>query len=129
MGLISLPVEFNKKKIDGRYRLMIAVAKRARELSMGAQPKIATKAKKMTTIALEEVISGSVKILSGEAAVKAKERASRLTYENMMDEAKQKELLPEDLTELEKDLKIYLHGKGEKSDRNIIKELFPEEGK
>ncbi len=67
----------------------------------------------MAIIALEEVLSGSVRVLTGEAAVKAKKEAKRLTYEDMMDEAKQKESLPEDLTELEKDLKVYLREKEE----------------
>ncbi len=46
----------------------------------------------------------------------------------MMDEAKQKEILPEDLTELEKDLKVYLHEKGEKENRDAIEEIFPKKG-
>ncbi len=110
MDVISLPAEFNGKKIDGRYRLVIAVTKRAKELYQGAQPKVPSKAHKMTTVALEEVISGSVRVLSGGAAVKAKEEAEKLT-EDIMDEAKQKESLPEDLSELEKDLKVYLREK------------------
>jgi DNA-directed RNA polymerase subunit omega len=128
MDLISLPVGFDKEKIDSRYRLVIAIAKRARTLHQGAQPKITSKAKKMTTIALEEVTSDAVSILTGEAAVKAQEEAKRLTYEGMMDEAKQKEALPEDLTELEKDLKIYLHEKSERDNAQNIEEIFSEEG-
>jgi len=128
MDLISLPVEYDKKKIDGRYRLVLAVAKRARDLYQGAQPRITSKSKKMATIALEEVVSGAVHILTGEAAAKAREEAKRLTYEGMMDEAKQKETLPEDLTELEKDLKVYLHEKSEKDSKQSIEGIFPEEG-
>ncbi len=105
MDLISLPVEFDKKKIDGRYRLVMAVSKRAKKLYQGSAPMIASKAKKMTTVALEEVISGSVSILTGEEALKAREEAKKLSYEHMMDEAKQKESLPEDMSELEKDAK------------------------
>ncbi|MEF9425627.1 MAG: DNA-directed RNA polymerase subunit omega [Candidatus Mariimomonas ferrooxydans] len=128
MDLVSLPIEFDKKKIDCRYRLAIAAAKRARELYQGAQPKIATKAKKITTIAFEEIISNSIRILTGKEAVKAKEAARKLTYEDMMDEAKQKESLPEDLSELEKDLKVYLHGKEGKKNDKTIEEIFPEKG-
>ncbi len=111
MDLISLPVEFDRKKFGGRYRLVIAVAKRARDLYQGAQPKVVTKSKKMTTIAIEEVTSGLVNILTGEAALKAREEDKKLTYEHMMDEAQQKESLPEDLSAIEKDLKVYLHEK------------------
>lgn len=119
---LSLPVEFEKKKIDSRYRLVIAIAKRARDLYQGARPKVAGKAKKMTTMALEEITSGSVHILTGEDAVKAEEKAKRFVYEHMMDEAKQKETLPEDLTELEKDLKIYLHEKSESDNKRAAGE-------
>jgi len=128
MDLVSLPVEFDKKKIDGRYRLVMAVSKRAKKLYQGAVPTITSKAKKMTTVALEEVISGSVIILTGEDALKAREEAKKLSYEHMMDEAKQKESLPEDMTELEKDLKIYLHEKSEAENEKTIDEIFSEEG-
>ncbi len=113
MDVISIPVEYDEKKIDGRYRLVVAVLKRAKELYQGAMPKISSNSAKMTTVALEEVISGSVRVLSGEAAIKAKEEAGKLTYDDMMDEAKQKASLPEELTKLEKDLKVYLHKKDE----------------
>ncbi len=126
MDLISLPPEYDKKKIDSCYRLVIATAQRARQLSEGSQPTILSKAKKTITIALEEIISGSVKILTGEAARKAKEEAQKLTYERMMDEAKQKKTLPEDLTELEKDLQVYLHEKA--STERTKDDIFGEEG-
>ena len=128
MDLISLPVIIDKEKIDGRYRLVIATAKRARALYQGAQPKVLSKAKKLTTMALEEVASGAVTILTGEAAIKAREEAKKLTYEGMMDEAKQKEAIPEDLTEIEKDLKVYLHEKSEREGKEDIDKIFSEEG-
>jgi DNA-directed RNA polymerase subunit omega len=128
MDLISLPVEFNKEKIDGRYRLVLAVSKRTRLLYHGAIPKIASKSKKTTTLALEEVICGAARVLSGEAAIKARDEAKKLTYEEMMDEAKQKETLSEDLTELEKDLKVYLHEKEESETKKSINDIFPEKG-
>jgi DNA-directed RNA polymerase subunit omega len=118
MDLVSLPTEFDKKKFDSRYRLVIAVAKRARVLHYGAIPRITSKSKKMTTVALEEVISGVVHILSGEAAIKAKEEAGKLSYQDMMDEAKQKESLPDELTKFEKDLQAYLRDKEEVIDEN-----------
>lgn len=118
MDSISLPAEFDKEKIDGRYRLAVAVFKRAKTLYQGAMPKIDSKAKKMTTVALEEVISGSVRVLSGEVAIKAKEEANKLTYEDMIDEAKQKKSLPEELTKFEKELKVYLRDKEEVVNEN-----------
>ena len=127
MDLISLPVIIDKEKIDGRYRLVIATSKRARALYQGAQPMRVSKVKKLTTLALEEVASGAVRILTGEAAIKAREQAKKLSYEGMIDEAKQKEALPEDLTEIEKDLKVYLHEKERESKQDIDK-IFTEEG-
>ncbi len=73
MDVVSLPFEDDKKKIDNRYRLVIAAGKRAKMLFQGAQTRIAGKAKKLTTIAIEEAISGAVHVLSGEAAVKAEQ--------------------------------------------------------
>lgn len=113
MDIISLPIEFEKKKLDSRYRLVIAAAIRAKDLSQRARPKIESKAKKSTTVALQEIISNSVNILTGEEAINAKERAKKLIPEYIMDEAQQKETLLENLTELEKDLKVYLHEKSE----------------
>jgi DNA-directed RNA polymerase subunit omega len=128
MDLISLPVEIDKERIDSRYRLVLAVSNRARKLFTGSMPKVATKSKKMTSIALEEVIAGPARVLSGEAAVKAREEAEKTTYEDMMDEAKQKKILPEDLTELEKDLRVYLHEKEGTENIKSIDEIFPEKG-
>lgn len=129
MDLISLPVIIDKEKIDGRYRLVIATSKRARALYQGAQPMRVSKVKKLTTLALEEVASGAVRILTGEAAIKAREEAKKLSYEGMIDEAKQKEVLPEDLTEIEKDLKVYLHEKkSERDSKQNIDKIFTEEG-
>ncbi len=120
MDLISLPAELDKKKIDSRFRLVSAVSKRARMLYHGAMPKISSKSIKMTTVALEEVVSGSIRILSGEAAIRAKEEADKLSYKDVMDEAQQKESLPEELTKFEKDLHAYLQDKKEGIDENTI---------
>ena len=46
MDIISLPVEIDMKKIDGRYRLVMIASQRAKELSVGVKPKIQTKSKK-----------------------------------------------------------------------------------
>jgi DNA-directed RNA polymerase omega subunit len=115
IDVVSLPVEFDEKIIDSRFRLVIAVIKRAKELQLGEIPRVTTKAQKVTTVALEEVASGSMRVLTGEAAIKAEEEAGKLSYEKMMDEAEQKESLPEDKSELEKDLEVFLRQK-EKTD-------------
>jgi DNA-directed RNA polymerase subunit omega len=65
MDIISLPIKYDKEKIDGSYRLVMAAVKRAKALSQGSLPVIASKAKKITTLAIEEVASGAVNILTG----------------------------------------------------------------
>lgn len=126
MDIITLPIEYDKKKIDGNYRLVIAAVQRAKALSMGALPKKISKAKKITTLSIEEVASNVITILTGEEAVKANEEANKLVYKRMMDEAQQKETMPEDLTELEKDLKVYLSEKNESEQKRTIEDIFGE---
>lgn len=129
MDMISLPIEFDKQLIEGRYRLVNAVSIRARALYQGATPLVISKGRKITTVALEEIVSDRLRILTGEAAIEAKKESESLTYKDMMDEAQQKETLPEDLTELEKDLKVYLHEKEEMESKKAIDEIFPENEK
>ena len=124
MEIISLPIKSENEKIDGRYRLVIAAVKRAKDLSQGALPSIPSKAQKITTLAIQEVATGTVNVVTGDEAVKAMEEAKKLTHKKMMDEAQQKETMPEDMTELEKDLKIYLSEKGESEQKRTIEDIF-----
>lgn len=124
MDIISLPVEIDKKKIDGRYRLVMIASQRAKELSLGVKPKIQTKSKKVTAIAIEEAAMGKLEFLVGEEAIKAKEEAKKFDYRRLLEE-KRREATPEELTELEKDLKVYLHEK-ETMDKKALEELFGE---
>lgn len=121
MDIISLPVEYDKKKIESRYRLVAIAAQRARELSLGATQKIQTKAKKVTTTALLEAISGNIEFITGEEAVIAREKAEKIDYKKLIEE-KRKPI--EDISELEKDLKVYLHEKG--ATEKALEELFGE---
>ncbi len=124
MDIISLPINFDREKIDGTYRLVVAAVKRAKDLSLGALPVISSKAQKITTLAIEEVANGAIKVLIGEDALKASEEAKKLTHKRMMDEAQQKETMPEDMSELEKDLKVYLSEKGETEQKKSIEDIF-----
>ncbi|MEK7742178.1 MAG: DNA-directed RNA polymerase subunit omega [Nitrospirota bacterium] len=124
MDIISLPVEIDMKKIDGRYRLVMIASQRAKELSVGVKPKIQTKSKKVTAIAIEEAAMGKLEFLVGEEAIKAKEEAKKFDYRRLLEE-KRREATPEELTELEKDLKVYLHEK-ETTDKKALEELFGE---
>lgn len=121
MDIISLPVEYNKKEIESRYRLVVIAAQRARELSLGASPRLQTKAKKMTTTSILEAVSGNIEFIMGEDAVIAKEKADRIDYKKLI-EQRRKPI--EGLSELEKDLKVYLHEKG--ATEKALEELFAE---
>ncbi len=124
MDIISLPVEIDMKKIDGRYRLVMIASQRAKELSVGVKSKIQTKSKKVTAIAIEEAAMGKLEFLVGEEAIKAKEEAKKFDYRRLLEE-KRREATPEELTELEKDLKVYLHEK-ETMDKKALEEIFGE---
>ena len=124
MDIISLPVEYDHKKIDGKFRLVSIAAQRAKELSLGSKPKVSTRSRKVTTIAIEEAISGVLEFVTGEEAVIAREKAGKFDYRKQLEESK-KIAAGEDLSELEKDLKVYLHEKGA-FDKKAFEELFTE---
>ena len=50
-------------RISSRYSLVIAVAKRAKQLREGAPALVECKSKNLITIALEEIASGKIKII------------------------------------------------------------------
>jgi DNA-directed RNA polymerase omega subunit len=122
MDIISLPIDYDRNKIDGRFRIIQIAAQRAKELAVGVSPRVKTRAKKITTVALEETIGNTVEFLIGEEAKKAKEEAKRFDYRKLLEE-KKREISGEDLTEFEKDLKVYLHEKGA-MDKKALEGLF-----
>jgi DNA-directed RNA polymerase omega subunit len=126
MDIISLPVVFDNKKIDSKYRLVTIASQRAKELAFGAKPRIPVKARKITSIAIEETVSNALEYLTGEEARVAKEEASKFDYRKFLEESR-KGVAGEELTEIEKDLKVYLDEK-ETADKKTFEELFGEEG-
>jgi DNA-directed RNA polymerase subunit omega len=124
MDIISLPVEYDKSKIDGKYRLVAIAAQRAKDLSLGSKPKIQTRSKKVTSVAIEEAMTGALEFLTGEEARIAREEAGKFDYRKLLEESR-KISAGEDLSELEKDLKVYLHEK-ETLDKKAFDELFSE---
>jgi len=122
MNIISLPIEYDRSKIDGRFRIIAIAAQRAKELAVGAAPKVKTKARKVSTIAIQETIGNALEFLIGEEAVKAREETKRFDYRKLLEE-KKREMTGEDLTEFEKDLKVYLHEK-EALDKKALEGLF-----
>jgi len=123
MDIISLPIEFDNDKIDGRFRLVNIAVQRARELARGAEPKISTKAINITTIALEEAIQNKLEFLIGEEAIKAKEKAKKLDFRKLLEK---KEEEAEEMSELEKDIQVFIQEKEEEI--TTPDEIFNSEG-
>lgn len=121
MDIISLPIELDREKIESRYRLTLIAAQRAAELSLGATSRIEKKAKKVTTNAILEILSDKIEYITGEEAIKAKEKIGKIDIKKLLEE--KRKAIP-DLSELEKDLKVYLHGK--ESAEKMLEDLFIE---
>ena len=54
-------------KAENRYELVIATARRARQISLGDQPLTDVKEESAVTLAANEIAENKVKIISGEA--------------------------------------------------------------
>ncbi len=122
MNIVALPVEYDRKHIESKYRLVVIAAQRARELSLGAKEKIPTKSKKTSTSAIIETVSGEIEFLIGEEAVAEMEKTEKFDYKKLLEE-KRRPL--EDLSELEKDLRVYLHERD--AAESALDELFVDE--
>ncbi len=117
MDYLSLPIEADNKNIDGQFRLVNIITQRAKDLARGAKPKIDTKAKKVSMIAIEEVMSGKIEFITGEEALLANEEARKLDYKKFLEE-KRRKAEPEDLSELEKDVMTFLDERDDKSKKS-----------
>jgi hypothetical protein len=65
-----------------------------------------------------------LEFLVGDEARQARQEAKKFDYRKLIEE-KRREGAPEDLSELEKDLKVYLHER-ETGDRKALEDLFNE---
>ncbi len=124
MDIVSLPIELDKKLMDSRFRLVAIAAQRAKELALGARPKVDTKFFKPPTVALEEALESQLEFVTGDEAREKLEEVKKFDYKRFLEE-KRKEAMPEDLSELEKDLRAYLTER-EDTDRAALEELFAE---
>lgn len=61
--------------VNSRYSIVLATAKRARQLIDGAEPYVAVENNKALSIAIEELYRSKVKILSEDAAEEDEETA------------------------------------------------------
>jgi DNA-directed RNA polymerase omega subunit len=101
--LISLPIEMNDKIADTKFRLVHIASQRVRQLTAGANPTVMSRSIKDTTIALEEAVAHSFKIVVGEEAVRAKEE-----FKKQEERAKLDEQLSAKEEEIRKELSAYL---------------------
>jgi DNA-directed RNA polymerase subunit K/omega len=101
--LISLPIEMNDKIADTKFRLVHIASQRVRQLSAGAPPMVMSRSIKDATIALEEAVAHSFKIVVGEEAKKAKEE-----FRKQEERAKLEEQLSAKEEEIRKELSAYL---------------------
>lgn len=60
--MVKPPVTELLKKVDSRYKLVIATSKRARQLAEGAEPLTSEKEDSMVTLAAVEIDEGKVVI-------------------------------------------------------------------
>ncbi len=58
--MAQVAIEELLKRCNSVYRLVILAAKRAKEIADGAPPLVETERKKVTSIALEEIVQGKV---------------------------------------------------------------------
>lgn len=106
MDIISLPLEIDKEKIDSRFRLVIIASQKAIELSKNFKPTTQSKNKKITTNAILDAVTGKVEFFTGEEARMNLEKAEQLDYRRWVSEKKKP---VGDITDIEKDLKVYLN--------------------
>ena len=81
--MAQVAIEELLKRCGSVYRLVILAAKRAKEISEGAPPLVETNQRKITSIALEEILQGKVlyKVGEGEGGGK-KGRGARVKKED-----------------------------------------------
>ncbi len=101
--LITLPIEMNNNIADTKFRLVHIASQRVRQLSAGSPPQVTSRSIKDTTVALEEAVAESFKILVGEEAKKAKEE-----FRKQEERAKLEEQLSAKEEEIRKELSAYL---------------------
>lgn len=126
MDIVSLPVVNDKDKVDSRFRLVVIAAQRARELAVGAKAKMGTRYKKAPLIALEEALENKLEFCVGAEARQKNDEARKFDYRRFLEERKRASRT-EDISDLEKDLRVFLHDKeSPAADKRSLEELFGE---
>ncbi len=76
LEVVNAGVEDGDPAVTSRYSIVLATAKRARQIVNGSQPLVTPKCPKPLSIAVQEVWEGKVKILSDEEAAAEAEKAA-----------------------------------------------------
>ncbi|MDD5434866.1 MAG: DNA-directed RNA polymerase subunit omega [Nitrospira sp.] len=112
MEIVSLPVVFNKSKIDSRFRMVILATERAKQIINGAKPTIQSRYLKSTTTALEELSISNVNYVTGKEARKALQEAVAHKIAQEIKTVAETGIEDEIKKEIEKDLGIYVPEEG-----------------
>jgi DNA-directed RNA polymerase subunit omega len=83
LDIIKLPIEYGNDLFDSRFRLVLVVAQRGRQLTEGSPALVKRKYVKNISLALEEAIEGKLKYLTGEDAKRAREYEYRMRRERI----------------------------------------------
>ena len=106
MDALSLLPQHHQKEFDSRYRIVLIAAQRAKQLMRGAEATRASKFSKETSMALEEVLGGSVPYLIGDEAKQAI-RDAKMAHQRPIDPALYAQP-DENAQEIKKELSVYI---------------------
>jgi DNA-directed RNA polymerase subunit omega len=106
MDALSLLPQHHQKEFDSRYRIVLIAAQRAKQLVRGAKATRASKFSKETSMALEEVLGGSVPYLIGDEAKQAI-RDAKMAHQRPIDPALYAQP-DENSQEIKKELSVYI---------------------
>jgi DNA-directed RNA polymerase subunit omega len=105
IDMLSLLPQYASNEFDSRHRLVIVASQRAKHLTQGAKTSVASRFTKETTIALDEVLRGHVKYLTGKEARDATKEAKR----GKEGETERIAMMTgEDAREIKKELSVYV---------------------
>jgi DNA-directed RNA polymerase subunit omega len=105
IDMLSLLPQYTSNEFDSRHRLVIVASQRAKHLTQGAKPAAPSRFTKETTIALDEVLRGHVKFLTGKEAREAMKEAKR----GKEGETERIAMMTgEDAREIKKELSVYV---------------------
>ena len=105
IDMLNLLPQYTTNEFDSRHRLVIVASQRAKHLTQGAKQAGSSRFTKETTIALDEVLRGQVKYLTGKEARDATKEAKR----GKEGETERIAMMTgEDAREIKKELSVYV---------------------